>query len=163
VMSFGTLLTPAGAWSVGPESMNPTVPEALASVQLDFGRQIVPVLRTRNDKDVTVAALGSGTVAGTTVERVRVKRGGADVTLNIDPATGRVHSTTFIDRGPGGEIGEFTVAYSDFRAVDGYTLPFKETTSFNGSSENVQTRALDTIAINAPLDAALFTPAPAKR
>ena len=163
VMSFGTLLTPAGAWGVGPESMQATVPEALPSVQLDFGRQIVPVLRTRNDKDVAVAALGPGTVSGAAVERVRVQRGGADVTLNIAPATGRVHSTSFIDRGPGGEIGEFTIAFSDFRTVDGYTLPFKETASFNGAPENVLTRALDTIAINAPLDAALFTPTTGKR
>ena len=157
VMTLGNLLTPAGAWSVGPQGLRAELPEGIPSVQLDLWRQVVPILRMRHDRDVAVVALGPGSVQGTAVERVRVRRGGLDVTLNIDASNGRVHSTTFIDRGPGGEIGEYTIAFDDFRAVDGFMLPFKETASFNGTADPGLSRALDKISVNAPLDTALFS------
>jgi YHS domain-containing protein len=163
IMMFGTLLSGTGAWNVGPRGLSPVVPDAIPSVQLDLGRQIAPLLRGRGDAGTKVAALSSSTVDGVTVERVRVQRGGLDVTLNIDPATRRVHSTTFIDRGPSGEIGELRVAYSDFRNVDGYMLPFKESGSFNGTADPGLSRTLDSIAVNAALDVALFTPPTVKK
>ena len=163
VMTFGTLLSGSRAWNVGPQGLSPVVPEAIPSVQLDFGRQIVPLLRARGDAATKVAALGSTTKDGEAVERVRVQRGGLDVTLAIDRGTGRVHSTTFIDRGPGGEIGEFLIAYSDFRNIDGYMLPFKESGSFNGAADAASTRTLESIAVNATLGATLFTPPPVKK
>ena len=157
VMTYGSLLTSAGAWAIGGSELRPEVPAGLPSVQLDLGRQIVPLLRARNEKDVAVAALGPGSVRDAQVERVRVRRGGLDVVVNLNPTNGRVHSTSFIDRGPGGEIGEFTVIFDDFRTVEGFSLPFKESIYFNASAEPVQTRVLDSIQINAPLDAALFS------
>jgi hypothetical protein len=163
VMTFGNLLTSAGVWSVGPQGLREELAEGVPSVQMDLWRQLIPVLRMRGDTDVTVAAVGAGTRQGAAVERVRVKRGGLDVTLNIVPSTGRVHSTTFIDRGPGGEIGEFTIAFDDFRTVDGFTLPFKETATFNGAPEPTLTRTLDKISVNAPLDPALFSTSVAEK
>ena len=163
VMTFGTLMTGDAAWGVGPQGMSPVVAEAVPSVQQDLGRHIVPVLKARKQQGVAVAALGPATVAGTPVERVRVRRGGLDVTLNIDSSNGRVHSTTFIDRGPGGQYGEITVAFSDFRQVDGYLLPFKESVSFNGTPEPSVSRTLESIVINGPIDAALITPPAAVR
>ena len=162
-MMFGTMLNGSGAWNVGPQGMSPVVREAIPSVQLDFGRQIVPVLRIRADPATKIAALGAASLDGVAVERVRVRRGAVDVTLNIDPATGRVHSTTFVDRGQTGEIGEFTIAYSDFRNVDGYMLPFKESGTFNGAADAASTRTLDSIALNTPLESTLFTPPPVKK
>jgi hypothetical protein len=103
-----------------------------------------------------VAALGKDTVGGAAVERVRVRRGGLDVIVNIDPATSRVHSTTFIDRNRDGHFGEFTVLYGDFRPVEGLVLPFEEKTLFNGAPEPALSRKLDTISVNGPIDPALF-------
>ena len=108
-VSFGTLLTANGAWQIGGPQLSPVIPEAVPSVQLDLGRQVLPLLRSRREAGTQVAALGAATVDGVAVERVRVKRGGLDVTLNLDAATGRVHSTSFIDRGRDGQFGEYTL------------------------------------------------------
>ena len=95
----------------------------------------------------------AGSVDGVAVERVRVQRGGLDVTVNLDASTGRVHSTTFIDRNREGQFGEYTVVYADFRAVDGLSVPFEEKASFNGTADPSLSRKLDSVSINGAVDA----------
>ena len=155
-VSFGTLLTANGAWQIGGPQPSPVIPEAIPSVQLDLGRQVLPLLRSRREAGTKVADLGAATIDGVAVERVRVQRGGLDVTLNLDAATGRVHSTSFIDRGRDGQFGEYTLVYSDFRDVDGVTVPFEEKAVFNGTADPSQSRKLESVSINGPLDEALF-------
>jgi predicted permease len=162
-MTIGSLLTANGAWSAGPQGLRPEIREGVPSVQQDLWRQVAPLLRMRNEKGVAVAALAPAVVQNSKVDRVRVRRGGLDVTLNIDPATGRVHSTSFVDRGPGGEIGQLTIVFGDFRTVQGFALAFKESGFFNDTAQPALTRTLDSIAVNAPLDAALFAAPPEKR
>jgi YHS domain-containing protein len=154
--TYGTLLTSAGAFSLGGPAPAPVIPEALPSVQQDMWRQIVPLLRARRQRGVTVAALPSATVDGVAVDRVRVRRAGMDVTLNLDARTGKIHSTTFIDRGPESTFGEITLIYLDFKPVQGLTLPFSEKGLFNGAPQPALARSIDAITVNEPLDAALF-------
>ncbi|MEO5897211.1 MAG: hypothetical protein ABIS06_16090 [Vicinamibacterales bacterium] len=158
--TFGTLLTNTGAYGIGGDRVTPVIAEALPSVQQEMWREIVPLLRGRREAGVAVAALGSGIVDGTPVERVRVRRGGLDVTLNLIPQSGRVHSTTFVDRGPGGQFGEITMIYADFKNVDGLILPHTQRALFNGAAEGSLSRTIETIGVNVPLDAGLFNPAP---
>lgn len=157
VATFGMLLTRDAVYSVGSR-ITPLPAEALPWVQQETFRQIVPLLRARREKGVTVAGLAPATVDGIAVERVRVRRAGLDVTLNVDAKTGAIHSTTFIDRGPESQYGEITVLYSNFKPVEGLKLPFTEKGLFNGAAVAVLDRTIDAIAINAPLDAALFNP-----
>jgi YHS domain-containing protein len=157
--TFGTLLTSTGAFGIGGDRVTPVIPEALPSVQQDMWREIVPLLHGRHEGGVAVAALGSGTVDGAVVERVRVRRAGLDVTLNVDPKSGRVHSTTFVDRGPGGQFGEITMIYGNFKNVDGLILPHTQRALFNGVAEDSMSHSIDTIKLNVRLDAALFNPA----
>ena len=156
IVTFGTLLTPDGAWGIGGQRTTPVIPAAIPSVQQDLGRQIIPLLRSRRQPGTTVASLGGATVAGAAVERVRVQRGGLDVTLNVDASTGRIHSTTFVDRNRDGQFGEYTLLYSDFRQVDGFLVPFEEKALFNGTPDTSLSRKLDSVSVNAPLEAALF-------
>ena len=142
-VSYGTLLTAGGAWQIGGPQLSPVIPEAVPSVQLDLGRQVLPLLRSRREAGTQVAALGAATIDGVAVERVRVKRGGLDVTLNLDPlpvACTRHRSST---EGRDGQFGEYTLVYSDFRAVDGVTVPFEEKALFNGTVEPALSRKLD--------------------
>ena len=46
--------------------------------------------------------------------------------------------------------------YSDFRAVDGVTVPFEEKAIFNGTVDPTLSRKLESVSINGPLDEALF-------
>ncbi len=51
-----------------------------------------------------------------------------------------------------------TIAFSDYRDVDGLSLPFVERASFNGGTDPFLSRRIDAVAINAPLDPANFQP-----
>ena len=159
VMSSATLMTPAGMWFLSQGRAYPAIEAARPGMELDFGRQIVPLLRARREAGFKAAALGQATVAGAAVDRVRVVHGGVDITLGLNPASGLIHSAVFVDRNPlEGHYGEFTLIYSDYRPVDGLTLPFSERASFNGVPDVLLTRTLSSIAINAALDPALFEP-----
>lgn len=158
-MTFGTVLTPAGAWSVGPDgSFMPLVEQARSSFEQEYGRALVPLLRGRGGPAFKAAALEPAAMDGVEVDRVRIQSGAVDVTLGIDRATGAVRGMTFVDRGPTGEFGEYTLLFSDVRDVDGLAIPFAVRALFNGSPDQALTRTLESVAVNLPLDAALFAP-----
>ncbi len=48
--------------------------------------------------------------------------------------------------------------YSDYRAVEGLQLPFATRATFNGQPDPSQSATLESISLNAPLDASLFAP-----
>ena len=75
-------------------------------MQLDYGRQIVPLLHARRQPGFKTAPLGQRTIEGLTVNQVRVVNGAVDVTLGLDPASGRIQAISFADRNDQGEVGE---------------------------------------------------------
>jgi hypothetical protein len=127
------------------------------SMEQDFGRHPVALLRARRAPGFKAVALGTGMVDGLSVENVRVISGSTDVTLAIG-ASGRIHSTTFRDRNSDGEYGTFSLVYSDFRPVEGLQLPFNTRATFNGQPQPNLSITLETISLNTPLDASLFAP-----
>jgi YHS domain-containing protein len=155
-MSSATLMTPSGMWFLGQGRAFPVIEAGRPSIELDYGRQIVPLLRGRRDRGFKAASLGRDTVNGVTVDRVRILNGAIDVILALEPASGRVQAISFSDRNAEGEIGQYTVEFSDYRVVEGLSLPFAERATFNGVVDPSLSRRIDAIAINAPLDAALF-------
>lgn len=159
-MSSATLMTPAGVWYLYQGQAYPGSEAGRPSLQLDFGRQIVPLLHARKDASFKAAALGRGSVAGATVDRVRVVNGGVDVTLGLNPASGRVQNVSFTDRDDEGVVSEFTVVYSDFRTVNGLTVPFAERTLVRGVPNEALTRTIQSIAVNPEVDRAVFEPGP---
>jgi YHS domain-containing protein len=158
-MTVATLVTPKGVWNgvVNPEQpLPPLNPAGIAETEMAFAWHLLPLLRNRSADGTAIASLGNATVAGTDVERVRVRRGGADVTLNVDPASSRVHSLSFVGRNRDGEFGEVMILFSDYRDVSGVLVPFAEKGSFDGSPDEFWTRTLERVEINPSLDAALF-------
>jgi YHS domain-containing protein len=151
-----TLITPEGAWFIGqgrPYPMNPAGREAM---EVELGRQILPLLRSRQTAGVKVAALELDTIEGVKMDRVRIQSGGVDVALGLDRASGQVRSMSFTGRSLESELGEYTLIYSDYRNVDGLMLPFSVRALFNGTPDGYLSRTIDSIAINHPLDSALF-------
>jgi hypothetical protein len=59
-------------------------------------------------------------------------------------------------RGPQGNFGQFVQAFSDFRTVDGLTLPFKITSTFDGQPWKEQSPTIEQISVNGKIDPALF-------
>jgi hypothetical protein len=132
------------------------------AVEALFNRRLLPILKARRDPDVAVAALGTATIGGATVERVRIRRRELDATLNIDPGTGRAHSLSFVDRGDQGHFGEIALTYGDFRDIKGVIVPFSETATFKGVPSPVLSRTLESADVNVAVDPALFAPPVAK-
>jgi YHS domain-containing protein len=157
-MTNATVASPAGQWFVGAAGqVFPMTPAGRPSLEQDFGRHPVVLLRRRHAADVTAAALAATTIDGVRVRPVRIVSGGLDVTLNVDPA-GRPHSVTFVDRNVNGEYGRFTVLYSDFRAAGGLTLPFASRTHFNGAEDAAGTITVNKIDLDVAVDPQVFAP-----
>ena len=153
-----TVLGPSGAWAAfGDDTIVPP-PGAMPAVERSLWQQLIPLLRMRKEAGVKVASLGTNPVGGTSLERVRVVRGGVDVMLNIDPASGRVHSISYVDRKSDGEVGEIAITYGDYKQIDGILVPFTETGTFNREPNASVTRTLDTASVNENVDAAMFVP-----
>jgi hypothetical protein len=55
-----------------------------------------------------------------------------------------------------GEFGYVVKTFADYRNVDGLTLPFKTTGTFNGQPEPEQTYTLESISFNIKPDPATF-------
>ena len=157
-MSSATILAPQGMWFLGGQGQAfPIRPASRPSLEQDFGRHPVALLRARRSPTFKAVGLGTATVDGVGVENVRVVAGETDVTLAIE-AKGRIQSATFRDRNADGEYGTFTVVYSDFRPVEGLQLPFNSRATFNGQPSPAQSVTIDTISLNTPLDLSLFAP-----
>src|SRR5687768_15941910 len=165
-MTVATLLTPRGVWNGVVDAARPLPPlnpAGVAETEMSFGWHLLPLLRNRGTEGSTVASVGRATIGGADVERVRLRRGGADVTLNIDPRSSRVHSVSFVGRNRDGEFGDVLVTFSDYRDVSGVLVPFVETGSFDGSPDEFWTRTLEKIEVNPSLDPTLFTPPSSER
>jgi hypothetical protein len=87
---------------------------------------------------------------------VAVELDGTSYTLGIDPAAGQVLSLSYQRRGPEGTFGQFVQVFSDFRTVDGLTLPFKISATFNSQPWKDQSSTIEAITINGKVDPALF-------
>jgi YHS domain-containing protein len=153
---FAAVLTSTGGFAITPDGPI-EMPEANRTVQQrELNRKPLQILRARNAPTFKAAATGSATVADTTVEQVALAIDGVNHTLGIDPSTGRIVSLAYRGRGVGGEIGQIVKVFSDFRPVNGVTLPFKVTATFNGQPWKEQSTTVQSIAINSKVDAALF-------
>lgn len=120
----------------------------------EVNRKLISILRAR--KSLSPSAVGSARIGETRVEQVAIEIDHASYTLGIDPATGRILSLSARRRGPQGNFGQFIQTFSDYRAVDGLTLPFKITGTFNSQSWKEQSTTVETITVNGKIDPALF-------
>ena len=114
------------------------------------------LLRSRNKSGFKASAAGTEKAGDTTVERVDVELAGFTTTLGIDPATGRVLSQTYRGRGPGGAVGEIVINYSDFRLVEGLSLPFKIRATFDGQPFPALSGIVEAATVNSKVDPASF-------
>ena len=158
--TFTSVFTPTGAWGSGMGRVAPAPPATEAAARAAAFRSLLPILKMRKDRTLKAAALEPATVNGVSVERVRVALGQVDVTLNLDPATGRTHSMSYYERADQGQWADILITFDDYRTIDGVQVPFVENATANGAPLAQLTRTLDSVAINVPLDPALFVMPP---
>jgi len=156
-MRQGAIIIAAGeAFAITPNGVR-SLPEAARIAQeSELKRQPLSILRARKSAGFKPVAVGSGNAGETAVEQVAVELDGTVYTLGIDPASGRVLSLSYRRRGPGGDYGQLTKVFSDFRAVSGLILPFKVTTAFADQLWKEQSATVESITVNGKVDPALF-------
>jgi hypothetical protein len=158
-MASATVMAPDGMWFVGNGGQAyPMLSAARSSLDLDFGRHPVALLRLRQAPGTRVAAAGTAIIEGVRVRQVRVVRGGLEATIGLDDQD-RIHSVSFEARNMEGEYGLFVVLYSDVRDVNGLKLPFTARALFRGEPESSQSWTVQSVDLNPTADAALFAPA----
>ena len=133
------------------------MPEAdQAAIYKELNHELIVLLRARTKSEFKAWAAGNGKVGDTSVERLEVELPGFTTVLGIDPATGRVLSQTYHGRGPGGVVGDIAINYSDFRPVEGLSLPFKLNATFDGQPFPALSATVEAATINGEVDANSF-------
>jgi hypothetical protein len=128
--------------------------EERADQARQFVRHPLSILRARKRPTFKAVALGPGKAGDVAVEQVAVEIDGLSVTLNFDAASGRMVSLSYRGRGTDGVLGEIEHSFSNFRTVEGVTLPYKTNVTLKG--EPMRAVAVEAITLNAPVPPALF-------
>ena len=143
-----SVITPAESFVVVNNTPR-EMPEAnRAAVYKDLYHDLVVLFRARTRSDFKVSSAGEKTID--------IELPGFATTLEIDPATGHVVSQTYRGRGPGGVLGQIAINYSDYRTVEGLSLPFKTTATFDGQPFPPLSATVDAITVNGQIDPSSF-------
>jgi YHS domain-containing protein len=148
-----SVVSPSDSFFVANTRTSAMPEDNRAALWNQLNHELIVLLRARTRPDFKVASNGK-TDAGQ--EFVEVELPNFTTTLGVDPATGRVLSQTYHGRGPGGVLGEIAINYSDFRNVDGLSLPFKMAATFDGQPFPTLSATVEATTINGQIDASSF-------
>ena len=143
-----SVVTPADSFVMVNNGVRPMPDTNRAMFNKDLYHELVVLLRARTRADFKAALTGDGIVD--------VELPGFITTLGIDPATGRVLSQSYKGRGPGGVVGQIVINYSDYRTVEGLSLPFKTSATFDGQPFPALSATIEAITVNGQIDPSTF-------
>ena len=143
-----SVVTPSEAFFVVNNAARSMREADRKAIYQELNHELIVLLHARNRSDFKAWLAGEGTVD--------IELPGFTTTLAIDPASGRVTSQTYKGRGPGGVVGQIAINYSDFRTVDGVSLPFKRTATFDGQPLASLSATIEAITINGKIDPSSF-------
>lgn len=126
------VIGPDVAYAETPQGRQEMPGSQRKTTEATFRRNILSLLKARNDPEFEVTTLGAETVGETEVELVQIDHAGDVTVLGIEPDTGYPILVRFQGPGGSGSFGEVTQVYSDFRQVEGMTYPFSLVSSFEG-------------------------------
>lgn len=149
-----SVITPSESFFVVNNAARPMPETNRIAIHKELNRELIVLFRARTRPDFK--AWHAGRDKEGDVELVEVKLGEFTTMLRIDPVTGRVLNQTYRGRGPGSMIGEIVMSYSDFRSVEGLSLPFKITSTFDGQPFPELTATIEAITINEKIDPSRF-------
>jgi YHS domain-containing protein len=151
-----SVVTPSESFFLVNNSAQPMSEAGRSAIHKELNRELIVLLRARMRPEFKAWSTGSDTVGETAVERVDVELSGFTTTLGIDPSTGRVLSQIYRGRALGGVFGEIVIKYSDFRTVEGLSLPFKTTATLGDQPVPALSTTAEAIRINGPIDPTTF-------
>jgi hypothetical protein len=147
-----SVITPSDAFVMVNNGARPMPEAGRAAVYKELYHELIVLLRARTRSDFKAWATGNSDVD--------IELPGFTTTLGIDPATGRVISQTYKGRGPGGALGQIVINYSDYQSVEGLSLPFKSTATFDGQPFPPLSATIEAIKINGQIDPSTFKKRP---
>jgi YHS domain-containing protein len=143
-----SVITPAESFIQVNNRATPMTEANSAAIYKELYHDLVVLFRARTRPDFK---------AWLTEEKtLDIELPGFTTTLGIDPETGRVISQTYRGRGPGGVVGQITINYSDFRTVEGLSLPFKTNATFDSQPFPALTATVEALTIDAQIDPSSF-------
>ena len=145
-----SIITPSDSFIVVNNAARPMSEAGRAAIYKELNHDLLVLLRARTRSDFK-ASLSTDEKSAVDVELP-----GFTTTLGIDPGTGRVVSQTYRGRGPGGAVGQIIINYSDYRTVEGLSLPFKMTATFDGEPFPALSATSEAITVNAQIDPSAF-------
>ena len=143
-----SIITPSDSFIVVNNAARPMSEASRAAIYKELNHDLLVLLRARTRPDFKASLSSDNTVD--------VELSGFTTTLGIDPGTGRVVSQTYTGRGPGGVVGQIVINYSDYRTVEGLSLPFKMTATFDGQPFPALSATAEAITVNGQIDPSTF-------
>jgi zinc protease len=147
------VVAPSGSFMsnpMGTQDMPGSMKEEMAKA---LRRSSIAVARKAADPDLAVSLGGKEKVGEVEAAVLDISYEGMEVRWFVDPSTGRLLRASYQTVGPQGP-GTRVSDYSDFRPVEGLTLPFKEEVTFQG--EKAQTLVIEELKLNSSPDPKLF-------
>jgi len=164
---FLMIATPSSAFVVTDDGSrdlpNPIRDELLRQIQ----RTAYFLAQKAEDPKLTVVLAGEEKVGEVTARLLDVSYGEAAVRWSVDPASGRILRSAHDSTSPTGKRIHVVSNFSDFKTVEGFTLPYRIDVSTEGDPD--QSVTLEEVKINPGVDPKLFqkpaspTPSPAAK
>lgn len=156
-MKQTVIITPTETFGIGgPRGVFPVRQSQRDQEELDVKRKPLSLLRARQQAGFQAVALGTAKLGAANVEQVAVTGPSGEFVLGIESATGRILTLTQQRRGPAGSFGQLVQTFDDFRMVNGLSLPFKVTATFDGQPWRAMSAEVGEIVINGKVEPALF-------
>jgi zinc protease len=147
------VVSPQAAFmAMGPQSWDMPSSQKKDVVE-NLRRDPIDVAQHADDPHYVFSADGTEKVGEVDAEVLSINAGGTQVRWYVDPASGKVIRASWQEAGPEGP-GETIADYSDWKTVDGITLPFQEERSRNGDKMmSVEIKAME---VNPTIDPKIF-------
>jgi hypothetical protein len=140
------VITPDFSYMVSGNVTSAVSPDDLetAREQSEFGTMQI----AQHAADYAVSSAGSEQIGDVTAEKLRISKEGKCIIWDVDPQTGRIVSSS-----QDTTKGNIATEFSDYRLVQGVSLPFKRITTEFGYTV---TSAIGEYEINPVIDEAIF-------
>lgn len=157
--SMSMVLSGDAGFATTPQGVVDIPPSRLETMRQQADRNVLALLRARNDPEFVATMLDAGELDGTPLERLQVDVAGQVTVVGIDPETGEIRQLVYQGTGPTGAPTEVTETYSDWRDAGALRYPFAIVGSFDG--EEMQRVTVEEVEVDGEVDESLFErPAP---
>jgi YHS domain-containing protein len=156
-----SVITPSDSFVHVNNNARPMSEAGRTAIYKELNHDLIFLLRARTRPDFKASL--STDAAEEKLERVDIELPEFTTRLGIDPATGRVMNQAYRGRGPGGVVGQIVINYSDFRTVEGLSLPFKSTATFDGQPFPALSGTIEAVTFNGQIDPSAFKKPQAKQ